>query len=290
VESSVQEPQPRAKHLTDAAIARALGITPPGFRYWCKQGCPNDSVEAARNWKEQNTRLTDAKIAKSLGVSKQVFSQWRKAGCPASSIEAAQKWRQATPYKKRSRESQQRFGNKNGAKPRLEKQVTKWGLSPTPQKHKLSPEIIAQVAQCISNGFTHEEIALLCDLNEKTVRRWCELAPIKKAVLARKQSLIQCITDRSLRDWVRYAWLLERKYPTEYSRPEVAHAIATANVTQNNLTQNLVISADIAKELTARGAAVRKQINQLFENRVTPAANQSRALPNHDGQPGDAIE
>jgi hypothetical protein len=286
------EYQDSGKHTKPASGALHARFTGrPQKRYFSRHTSP--SVETTVQKPEPAAkRLSDAKIARALGITPQAFCLWRKAGCPNSSIEAVQTWRMVTPYKKRDPKSQARPGNKNTAgKKFLEQKVEKWGLNP-PQKlgRKLSPELIERVARCFSDGFSVEETALLCDLNEHTVKRWKELAPIKKSVLARKQSLIQCITDRSLRDWVRYAWLLERKYPTEYSRPEVAHAIATASVTQNNLTQNLVISSDVAAELTRRSRETAKKVRQLFENRVMQSANQPQALPNRDNQDEDARE
>jgi hypothetical protein len=246
VETPVQDPQPKAKRLTDAAIAKALGVSASTFCVWRKEGCPNTSLEAAQAWKT-------ARVRKPL-------------------------------------KNQARPGNRNGEGKALEKRIAKWNLPAPRLKTNLTPELLSQVAACFVDGFNDVETGILCDVHPDSIRKWRKLNILKKAELARKQSLIQRITDSSQRDWTRWAWFLERRFPLEFSRPEVAHAIATANVTQNNLTQNLIISADIAKQLSRRSAAVEKTVRELFANRVTPASDRPAKLPDRGAQPEDDLE
>ncbi len=42
------------KHPTKSEIARALGISAPGFSRYIKRGCPVYSIEAAREWQRQH--------------------------------------------------------------------------------------------------------------------------------------------------------------------------------------------------------------------------------------------
>ena len=236
-------------------------------------------------------RPTNGELARALGVHPSLIGRWIKEGCPTQSIEAVKEWRLTRPRKSRSSASQQRFGNKNYEGNRLEKKIEKWGLDPSNSKYgrKLTPEIVEAVAQCLSDGFTNEETAILCDVQENTIARWCQLGPIKKAVLQRKRYYIHQLLEGTRKDWCRLAWFLERRFPLEFSRPEVAQAIRVSNQTTNSFTQNLVISREIAAELTTRSASVRKQITQLFAGRVTPIEDRSRALPNRDDQtPNDS--
>ena len=48
------DPPVGALHLSDRAIAGALGVSPTTIGIWRKQGCPNTSLPSARAWMEAN--------------------------------------------------------------------------------------------------------------------------------------------------------------------------------------------------------------------------------------------
>jgi hypothetical protein len=220
-----------------------------------------------------------------------LFCKWKRlSGCPNSSIEEARAWKNSRTRKPLPSASQRRYGNKNGAgKNTLEQKVEKWGLTPPPPKYgqKLTPEMITQVSEYFIDGFMDTEIALLCGVSHQTIERWRELAPIKKAVLVRKRFYIQQVRDGTRPDWARVCWWLERRYPGEFSKPEIAHMINSSKTT-TNITQNLVISTQLAKQLTSRSAPVRNQVRELFASYSTQSANQSPALPNRDDREPNA--
>jgi hypothetical protein len=59
------------------------------------------------------------------------------------------------------------------------------------------------------------------------------------------------------------AWLLERRWPELFSRPEVQlNLIQQNNVAHDHLT--IVISAEEAKELNARGEETREKVRAMF--------------------------
>jgi hypothetical protein len=233
-------------------------------------------------------RPTNAELARALNVNISQISRWRKAGCPNNSIEAVREWRRNQPQRKT--ESQKRPGNSNGLGNNLQKRFARM-CPPTPKRSaKLSPELVEQVAKYISNGFTDEETALLCDLEENTIRSWRKLSPVKKAIHQRKNDLIEKVIHGTRPDWARVCWFLERRYPLQFSRPEVAHAIATANITQNNLSQTIVISPSIAKELSERSASVRSEVKKLFDQHPARLADRSAKLLNHDARPEGVTE
>jgi hypothetical protein len=236
------------------------------------------------------TRPTNAELARSLGVHPAQIGRWIKKGCPTESPEAVQKWRSNYPRPPRTTESQQRFGNQNGkGKNTLEQIIEKWGLAPPPSKYgrKLTPELVAQVSEHLIDGFTNEEVAILCDVQENTIAHWCKLSPIKKAVFQRKRYLIHQILDGTRRDWCRVAWFLERRFPDQFAKPEIANLIRT-HQSETNITQNLVISTELATKLTARSASVQKQVKKLFAQYSTQPADQSPALLDRAGHGQDA--
>jgi len=164
-------------------------------------------------------------------------------------------------------ESQQRNGNQNRVGKTNAERIKKMGLFKEPRRPgpKISAELIAKVGECFLDGLTNEETALWCDVSERTIAAWRNLQPIKKHEVGRKRTQIQRIRDGKERDWTRIAWWLERRYPLEFSRPEVAHAIGQ-NVNHTNIQNNLVISAEVAEKLTQRTQDVRLTIQKLFDS------------------------
>jgi hypothetical protein len=228
-------------------------------------------------------QLTDVELAHALGVHRSQIGRWRAKGCPTESIEAVREWRSKFPG------AQQRFGNKNGLGNDLQKRFARM-CPPTPKRSaKLSPELVEQVSKYISNGFNDEETALLCDLEENTIRAWRKLPPIKKAIHQRKNDLIEKVIHGTRPDWARVCWWLERRYPTEFAKPEVSHMIRTSQTT-NNITQNLVITSGLAKELSDRAASAQAEVKKLFAQYSARPANQSPRLLSHDARPEGATE
>ena len=177
----------------------------------------------------------------------------------------------------KTHESQQRFGNRNAAN-RLEKQMARLEAAmPAPRTApKLSAELIAEVGECFLDGFTDEETGIMLNLNEETVSSWRSFRPVKSYELRRKQFFIREVRFGKKRDWTRIAWWLERRYPLEFSRPEVAHAISTSQHLTQNLTQNLVVTAETAQILASRTSAVSQTVARLFDASI---AGQYRKSP-----------
>lgn len=161
---------------------------------------------------------------------------------------------------------QQRFGNTNAkGKNTLEEQISSWYKPPT-LKTVLTDELAREIAECFLDGLTDEETGIICDVEENTIRNWRRLSPIKKHETARKRFYIHEIRDGKRRDWTRLAWWLERRWPLEFSRPEVAHEIQLSQHNTVNTTQNLIVSAELAEQLAERNKSVASQIERLFAN------------------------
>ena len=92
-------------------------------------------------------------------------------------------------------------------------------------------ELIQKAVALKKGGANNKDIAFACGVSESQFCRWTrhpktenqeQLAQeLKKAEAAYKNSLLAIIAKASKeRDWKAAAWLLERKYPEEYSRRE----------------------------------------------------------------------
>jgi hypothetical protein len=132
----------------------------------------------------------------------------------------------------------------------------------------LTPALIKKVADCFFDGLSNEETALLCDINEKTIDRarhgkFCPA--IKKAESGRKQFYIRKLRDGKRQDWTRIAWFLERRYPSEFAKPEVLMQVS--NNTLNQVNNTLVITAEVASTISKRRKEVESKVDKLFKDR-----------------------
>lgn len=145
----------------------------------------------------------------------------------------------------------------------IEAQIASW-YKPPKIKTVLTEELAHEIAECFLDGFTDEETADMCNVDPMTLKKWRNLSVIRNHERSRKKFYIHEIRDGKRRDWTRLAWWLERRYPLEFSRPEVAHAISTSIHTTVNTTQNLIVSSELAEQLAERNAKIATKIEELF--------------------------
>lgn len=100
-------------------------------------------------------------------------------------------------------------------------------------KAKLHKEDIDKCVKLKSHGCSDTDIAAVIGVTKHTFSRWRnepktdlqrQLAQqLKKAEAESKDRLLQIILRSAMEDrtWQAAAWMLERKYPDEYARPEV---------------------------------------------------------------------
>src|SRR3979490_1355645 len=128
---------------------------------------------------------------------------------------------------------------------------------------KLTPPVIAQIAEAFLYGFTDLETATLVDLDVRTIERarrgnFCRA--IKRAELARKNLYTRRITEGKRPDWARWAWFLERRFPLQFAKPEIQLSVNT-NV-QNN---TLIVTAEVAGEMSHRVKEANAKVTELFK-------------------------
>jgi hypothetical protein len=132
---------------------------------------------------------------------------------------------------------------------------------------KLTPAVIDRIAECFFNGFTDQETAILCHISRATILRarsggFCD--KIKKAELVKKQQALQQIRA-GRRAWQCLAWFLERRYPTQFSRPEIQLALNQAvNAGPTNI---VVLGPERAKVLASRHEQIRAKSLELLDKK-----------------------
>jgi hypothetical protein len=94
-------------------------------------------------------------------------------------------------------------------------------------------------------------------------------ARVEQASAKAALRLLGKIEKQADQNFAASSWILERRFPELFSRPEVQlNLIQQNNVTENHLT--IVISAEEARELNAEGEKTRARVREMF-NRYRPA-------------------
>jgi hypothetical protein len=132
----------------------------------------------------------------------------------------------------------------------------------------LTPAVIKKVADCFFDGLSNEETALLCEIDERTIRRaraggFCP--EIKKAEVGRKLFYIRKLRDGKRQDWTRIAWWMERRWPQEFAKPEVLMQVS--NNTLNQVNNTLIITAEVASTISKRRKEVESKVEKLYKDR-----------------------
>ena len=107
------------------------------------------------------------------------------------------------------------------------------------RRPKLTKELVKKAVALKSDGMSDKDICIACDVSQSAFYRWQEnggksdlqrelVEGLKKAESNYKGALLRSIKEQGEKDWRALCWLLERKYPEEYSRVDRV----TANVHQ----------------------------------------------------------
>ena len=107
-------------------------------------------------------------------------------------------------------------------------------LEPLPRKHpggrptKRTPEIVERIAEAIADGLNDSFVCDLVGITRETLVQWRKNArfsyTIKSAEASRLQQRLRRI-ESGADGWQGTAWFVERKYPREWSRPELQVAL-----------------------------------------------------------------
>jgi hypothetical protein len=132
---------------------------------------------------------------------------------------------------------------------------------------KFTPKLQAQIAELLWLAFTDAQIAEFCEVDERSIRRiraagFCP--EIKKAEIEKEKVYRKRIWDGAP-GWQGAAWFLERKYLTQFSRPETQFLIQ--NNTLNQVNNTLVITAEVASSISKRRKEVESKVEKLFKDR-----------------------
>jgi hypothetical protein len=138
------------------------------------------------------------------------------------------------------------------------------------------PKLIDKIADCFLVAFTDEQTAAYCGICTRTIERLRagKLGGFSRAVkiaeLQRELKYRKKIWD-ARGFWQGAAWFLERKYPGQFSKPEVQLQLnQTLNSGPNNL---IILGPERAKVLATRQEEIRKNTLQLLDQRNGPKSD-----------------
>jgi hypothetical protein len=122
------------------------------------------------------------------------------------------------------------------------------------------------IAESISLGLTDEESALIAGIKPETLCRWRRIPEfdqaLKRATAIRLRDRLLLINAR-VENWQAIGWLIERQFPTRFSKPEVQISLSNSfNQTVNALS--ITISAEEAQEIEAKAELNRAKVRELF--------------------------
>lgn len=131
---------------------------------------------------------------------------------------------------------------------------------------KLTPALQDKIAELFFLAFTDEQVATFCSIDPRTIRRYRagEFCPaIKIAELERERKYRLKIWNAK-GFWQGAAWMLERKYPTQFAKPEIQLGVnMSSHVTHNTL----IVTAEVAREIGDRAKAAEAKFDKLLKEK-----------------------
>ena len=131
-----------------------------------------------------------------------------------------------------------------------------------PKEIQLSAKTLFKIAEALFLAYTQEQAAYLGGISERTLARLLK-TDVWQQILRDSLEMEKPYRRKIYRGepgWQGAAWMLERKYPGQLSKPEVQLSLNTgASVTNNTL----VITAEQAQGLKIRNANLDEQLSKL---------------------------
>jgi hypothetical protein len=135
---------------------------------------------------------------------------------------------------------------------------------PAGRPRAITPAKEKEIARLFWLAFTDEQVAFFVGIDQKTIQRARrgEFCPaIKRAEISREAKYRERTWEGG-EGWQGAAWNLERKYPTQFSKPEIQLQINNDN---RQVHQTLVVTAEVAGLIAGRVKAAESKIDALLK-------------------------
>ena len=133
---------------------------------------------------------------------------------------------------------------------------------------KRTPEVEKALIAAIEIGAPFRVACLSCAISEDAFTEWRRKDPdfARRVDLASGKMalrLLKKIEKNADENFSAAAWLLERRFPESFSRPEIQLGLTVNNQVTNN---TLVITAEVAEKLGRRNSLLNKQLDEISQN------------------------
>ena len=151
---------------------------------------------------------------------------------------------------------------------------------PAGRPSKKQDKYIDALMEAIATGAPYTICCAACGIHYDTFMTWKRTDPVFAAKVEQVASraalrLLSKIEKHADDNFAASAWILERRFPQDFSRPEVQLNLQT-NIVQNNLS--ISISLAEAEEIESRAAPVREHVGQLMADYVRLLGGGTAAL------------
>jgi hypothetical protein len=102
------------------------------------------------------------------------------------------------------------------------------GKHPGGRPTKKTPQMVAKIADAVASGLSDEYVAALVGIDRPTLSVWRNDPEFSNAIKSAEASRLKIRLARiesGADGWQGTAWFVERKYPQEWSRPELQIAM-----------------------------------------------------------------
>ena len=152
---------------------------------------------------------------------------------------------------------------------------------------KRTPQLEKALLAAIETGAPYRIACLACGISDDAFNEWRRKDPVfakqvEEAAGKTALRLLKKIEANAEENFSAAAWILERRFPSDFSRPEIQFQINnhTLNQTVNN---TLVVTAEVATVIQTRAERADANIEKLFRERNAAAQTSSLAGANGDG-------
>ena len=147
---------------------------------------------------------------------------------------------------------------------------------------QLSAKTLKSIAESLFLAYTAEQAAYMAGVSKNTLARikdsqaWVEI--LSQAAQLEKPYRKKIYKGEP--GWQGAAWMLERKYASQFARPDIQLSLNTSNTTTN---QTIVITAEQAGQLKARNASLDAELDKLTPPGAKPEINRLLEPIKHTG-------
>jgi hypothetical protein len=125
--------------------------------------------------------------------------------------------------------------------------------------------VIKQIAELFFLAFTDEQVATITGVSSKSIQRYRrgDLCPAIKIAELQREAIYRRKIWNAKGFWQGAAWFLERKYPTQFAKPEIQLQVNT----QFNSVTAITITAPEAGKIRGRLEKVDPRIDEFLSRR-----------------------